>query len=80
MRVGFYGKLADSIAREVEVEVPGTCTIADLRTRLARLYPHAASDIAAPRSRACVAGQLVHDGFLVQPGQDVEILAPLSGG
>ncbi len=80
MRVGFYGKLADAIAPEVEVDMAGACSIADLRTRLAGLYPHATSDIAGPRSRACVAGQLVHDSFLVQPGQDVEILAPLSGG
>lgn len=80
MRISFYGRLAEAIGREVELDTEQTCAVAEVRARLAELYPQAASDLASPRVRACVGDQMVPDSFVVAPGEAVDILAPLSGG
>ena len=35
MKIHFYGRLADSIGRDIEVELPESISVADLRQRLA---------------------------------------------
>lgn len=78
MKVIFYGRLADAIAREVEVEVPARCTAGELRARLDRVFPD--NKLGDGRVRACVAGAIVTDEAILPPDQPVEILAPVSGG
>jgi sulfur-carrier protein len=72
-KIAFYGKLAERIGREVEIELPGEgCTIAALRARFE----------GADREtvRACVNDQTVSEDFVVGPGDSVDFLPPLSGG
>ena len=80
MRICFYGRLAEAIGREVDIEVSGECSVGELRSRIADLFPHASADLASPRVKACVGDAIVPDSFRVRPDQNVEILAPLSGG
>jgi molybdopterin converting factor small subunit len=78
MKVIFYGKLADAIAREVDVEVPTSCTVGDLRSRLDRAFP--GNRLGDGRVRACIAGAIMTDDAIVPADQPVEFLAPVSGG
>ena len=80
MRICFYGRLAEAIGREVDIDMGGECSVGELRSRMAAIYPHAADDLASPRVKACVGDAIVSDSFRVRPDQYVEILAPLSGG
>ncbi len=80
MRISFYGRLAETIGREVELDAVQACAMSEVRARLAELYPHAAGDLVSPRVRACVGDHIVPDSFVVAPGEAVDILAPLSGG
>ena len=78
MKVLLYGRLRDSIGREVEVEAPTDCSVAELRSRLAKTHPEAADSLA--RSRALIAGSLVSDTRQVRTDDQVEFLPPVSGG
>ena len=80
MRISFYGRLAEAIAREVELDTPQACAVGELRARLAELYPQAASDLISPRVKSCVGDNIVPDSYVIAPGEAVDILAPLSGG
>ena len=80
MRISFYGRLAEAIGREVELDTAEACAVGEVRARLAERFPHAASDLVSPRVRACVGDRMVPDSFVVVPGDAVDILAPLSGG
>jgi molybdopterin converting factor small subunit len=69
-RIVFYGKLADRFGREVEAELPAQgCTIAALRARFPGLV-----------ERACVNDSTVGEDHVVEPGDRVDFLPPLSGG
>lgn len=78
MRVNFFGKLADSISRQIDFDLAAPCTVGELRAQLDRAFPGAG--LADRRVRACVAGAIVGDDTLVPQGEIVEILAPVSGG
>lgn len=80
MRVLFFGRLADAIGREVELDVPQSCSVADLRSTLAALFPQAADELARPSVRACIGDEIVPDRLIVEPGQTVEFLPTVSGG
>jgi sulfur-carrier protein len=80
MKIGFFGKLRDSLGDECEVAAEGGETVARLRIRLASLYPEAARDLISPRVRACVADTIVGEDFLLGGDERVEFLPPLSGG
>ncbi|HEV7658874.1 MAG TPA: MoaD/ThiS family protein [Allosphingosinicella sp.] len=72
-KIAFYGKLAERIVREIEIDLPAAgCTIAALRTRFEGL------DRATVR--ACVNDETVGEGHVVLPGDRVDFLPPLSGG
>lgn len=71
MRIHFFGRLADSFGRTVELAAPVGSTIADLRALLA---------LNDPSVRACVGDTLVDENFKVGAGQDVEFWPPVSGG
>jgi sulfur-carrier protein len=72
-KIAFYGKLAERIGREVDVDLPaGGCTIAALRVRFEGL------DRATVR--ACVNDATASEDHVVMPGDRVDFLPPLSGG
>ena len=80
MRISFYGRLAETIGRDIELDTDRAFAVSEVRARLAELFPHASNDLASPRVRACVGDSMVPDSFIVAPGESVDILAPLSGG
>jgi molybdopterin converting factor small subunit len=80
MRILFYGPLAEIIAPEVEFDLPGRWSIAEVRRRLAFEHPGAADALASKRVRACVAGSLVQDDYVVTTDHSIEFLSPVSGG
>lgn len=63
MKIGFYGKLRDSLGDESGVARAAGETVAGLRARLAGLCPGAARDLLGPRVRACVADRIVGEDF-----------------
>lgn len=80
MKVLFFGRLAEAIAPELEVEVSPGRSIAQLRQDLSTRYPHAATVLASQRSRACVGDALVGDEHVVRADDTIEFLPPVSGG
>lgn len=80
MKIGFFGRLRDSLGDACEVEPEAGETVARLRLRLAGLNPQAAGDLLSPRNRACVGDRMVGEDFLLDGKQRVEFLPPLSGG
>jgi len=80
MKVTFYGKLAAMLGAQLELAVETPCTIASLRTRIAEAHPEAAKSLADRRIRACVGSRLVPDDHPLAAADEVEFLAPVSGG
>jgi molybdopterin converting factor small subunit len=81
VKILFFGKLGETIGREVDVEPPGdSCTVAELRRLLGRRYPAAEDDLAKSNLRACVDDIIVGEQFVVGPDARVEFFPPLSGG
>jgi molybdopterin converting factor small subunit len=79
MKVTFYGKLADTLGRELNLPVETPCTIAGLRERIVAAFP-AAVPLQDKRVRACIGSAIVPDDHPVMPTEEVEFLAPVSGG
>lgn len=72
-KIAFYGKLAETIGREVEIELPAQgCTVAALRARF--------DGLDRATIRACVNDATVGEDHVVMPGDRVDFLPPLSGG
>lgn len=80
MRISFFGKLGETIGREIEVDCPAGCSIAELRARLSELYPVAEADLVSPRLRTCVDDAIVSEQFRLPEHASVEFFPPLSGG
>ena len=80
MRIEFFGKLRDALGDFTELAAVESETVGDLRRRLARGHPSAASELLGPRVRACVDDTVVGDDFVVDGHERVEFLPPLSGG
>ena len=80
MKVLFYGRLAEAIAPELEIDAPAGCSVAELRGRLAAAHPEAEGSLRDRRARACVGNSLVDDTYLLRSGDSVEFLPPVSGG
>ena len=77
----FFGKLAETIGRDVRVELPsGGCTVSELRKLLASRYPDSTADLTSPSLKAWVDDGLVGEDFRVAAGGKVEFFPPLSGG
>ena len=79
MKIHFYGRLAESVGREIEVDVPESCSVSELRELLATEYPRAANAL-GHRVRALVGDILVADSHIVRSGDSVEFFPPVSGG
>lgn len=80
MKVLFYGRLADVIGHELELEVASRCSIAHVRGRIIADHPDAEDALTNKRARVCVGDLLVDDDYVVGATDRVEFLAPLSGG
>lgn len=80
MKITFYGRLASIVGRDLELAIDQPCTIGHLRHRLAEAYPEAARWLHDRRARAAVAGELAPDGRILAATDEVEFLAPVSGG
>jgi molybdopterin converting factor small subunit len=80
MKVTFYGKLAGLVGRELQLDCETPCTVAGLRHAIAHAFPAAARPLDDKRVRACVASTLVADDHLLGAADEVEFLAPVSGG
>jgi molybdopterin converting factor small subunit len=77
MKILFFGRLGETIGREIQVDVPaGGCTVAELRARLAAVH----GELGAGTVRACIDRQIVPETALVLPGHEVAFVPPLSGG
>jgi molybdopterin converting factor small subunit len=75
MRVLFFGRVADQLGRERQVELPGSgCTVAELRRLIA------ADVLGKPGVRASIDKQVVGDDALVRPGAEVAFFSVFSGG
>ena len=72
-KIAFYGKLAELIGREVDIDLPaGGCTIAALRARF--------DGLDRATVRACVNDASAGEDHVVRHGDRVDFLPPLSGG
>lgn len=80
MKITFYGKLADLLGRELELDMDRPSTVEAVRSRLVEGHPVAAASLEDRRVRACVGSVLVGDDHPVTSTDEVEFLAPVSGG
>lgn len=81
LTITLFGKLSDSIGREVCLDHDtGTVTVAELRRALADKYPAAAADVLSPRLRAFVNNEVVDEVRVIVAGDEVALLPPVSGG
>ena len=78
MIVRFYGRLADAIGRETEVNSGRAASVGEIRGLLLADHPDAAD--ALNRSRACLGDVLVEDDQLVSADDRIDFLPPVSGG
>ena len=79
-RILFFGRLAEQIGREREVDIPDDgCTVADLRRRLAH-DPDLQMLAPGGGMLASVDQQVVQDDAPVNPRQEIAFFSPLSGG
>lgn len=75
----FYGRLAEEVGCDLRVRTPAEgLTIGALRRQLAEQY--GLQHLCSPRVKVAVGDEFVGDDHLVRGGDDVEFLAPLSGG
>jgi len=80
VKIVLYGRLADSLGRELHLDVGGSCTISAIKERIIRDHPVAAETLMKRSSRAVVGGLLLSDDQVVGGEDIVEFLPPLSGG
>ena len=80
LKVRSYGKLADLLGHERHVQIDLPCSVAEVRQRLAVECPEAAEPLASRRVMVCVGDTIVPDSHIVGSGEEIEILAPVSGG
>lgn len=80
MRVRFYGKLAATMGPHVDIEIDMPCTVAQVRRQLIATYPGLAEMMDDKRIRPIVGDSLVADGHQLSRIDELEFLAPVSGG
>ena len=80
MKVLFYGRLAEAIGPELELDGRPGSSVGELRDRLVAEHPEIENVLRNKRARACVGQTLVHDDYVPAPSDTVEFLPPVSGG
>jgi molybdopterin converting factor small subunit len=77
----FFGRVAEQLGREREVDIPDAgCTVAALRRLLSDSDPAAAELMTSGKTLASVDQEMAGDDVLIHPGQEVAFFSPLSGG
>ena len=80
LKVLFYGRLAEAIGSELEIDAPPGCSVAELRERLIAERPRAEQPLRARRALTCVGDSVVRDTYVLQAADRIEFLPPVSGG
>lgn len=80
MKIFFYGKLADAVGKEIEIPANGVSSVGSLKRQLAVAYPAMAVPLQNGRVKALVGETFVGDDHPLAPEDEVEFLAPVSGG
>ena len=80
MRVSFYGKLASAIGAQLDVPIDGPCSVGGLRRHLVDTYPDVADALQDKRVKALIGETVVGDDYTISTHDEVEFLAPVSGG
>ena len=80
MKVLFYGRLAETLGPELEIEAQPGCSVAELREKLIAEHPQAEQPLRSTRALACVGDALVHDAYVLKAADRIEFLPPVSGG
>lgn len=80
MKVFFYGKLASAIGPRLDVPIDMPCSVGSLRRHLVATYPDVAEALQDKRVKAIVGETIVGDDHALGTQDDVEFLAPVSGG
>ncbi len=80
MKVFFYGKLDDAVGKEIEIPADGPSSVGGLKRQLAVDYPEMANALQDGRLKALVGETFVGDDHPLTAKDEVEFLAPVSGG
>ena len=80
LKISSYGRLGELIGREFSFEAAAANAVGGLRLALAAAYPIAAADLLSPRVRVCVNDRMAGDEQPLEPGDEVALLPPVSGG
>jgi molybdopterin converting factor small subunit len=80
VKVAFYGRLAETVGTELDIDAPPGCSIEELRNMVIAEHPDADETLRNKRSRACVGDAIVHDSYVIDAAEKVEFLPPVSGG
>jgi molybdopterin converting factor small subunit len=80
VKVLFYGRLAEAIGRELEIDIAPGSSVAELRERLASLHPETGQVLLNKRSRTFVDSWIVLDDYRLGIRDTLEFLSPVSGG
>jgi molybdopterin converting factor small subunit len=80
VKVAFYGRLAEAVGQELDIEAAGGCSVEELRNKIIAGHPQAEQALRSKRARACVGDAFVHDSYLLDAADKVEFLPPVSGG
>jgi molybdopterin converting factor small subunit len=77
--VRFYGRLAEEVQPEFVLPIAREgLTIGEVRRKIADQF--SGSRLLDPEIRAVLGDEVVQEGMMIFPGDEVEFLAPLSGG
>ena len=80
MKVLFYGKLSSALGPRLDVPISAPCSVAALRRHLIAAYPHVAVALQDRRVKAVIGETVVGDDHALGTQDEVEFLAPVSGG
>ena len=80
MKVLFYGRLAEAIGPELEVDASPGSSVAEVRDRLAAEHPDVEEVLRGKRALSFVGEMLVRDDYRLVAGDTLEFLPPVSGG
>lgn len=80
VNVVFYGKLSDTFGPRLEMLVTEPCTVAGLRRLLVAAHPDETETLQDKRVCAIVGNAVVPETHQLVDGDEVEFLAPVSGG
>ena len=80
MKVLFYGRLAEAVGTELEIDALPGSSVAAIRDGLIAEHPQIEGVLRSRRARACVGQALVHDDYVPGASDILEFLPPVSGG